>query len=150
MAANSANVLDSVGLLLIGHGSKLPYNRVNLEKLAEILRKRSKFKFVEVGFMIRDTPTVAEAIDALVEKGMSKIVLAPAFLAAGVHTTQDIPELIDVKKKELQLRARGIELFYGEPLGSDERIAEILEEKALNALGQEITNTEKLLAGETV
>ncbi len=138
MAANSANMLDKVGLLLIGHGSKLPYNRENLLKLAEILRKRSKFKFVEVGFMIKDTPTVAEAIDTLVEKGMSKIVLAPAFLAAGVHTTQDIPELIEVKEKELQLKAQGIELFYGEPLGNDERIAEILEEKALDALGKDI------------
>ena len=72
----------------------------------------------------------------MLEKGVSKIVLVPAFLAPGVHTTQEIPELIGVKEKEPQLKARGIELFYGEPLGADERIAVILEEKALKALGQ--------------
>ncbi len=88
--------------------------------------------------MIRDIPTVAEAIYALASQGVSKIVLVPAFLAAGVQTMNDIPELIDLKEQELHLRARGIELFYGEPLGCDDRIAEILEEKALGALGNEI------------
>jgi precorrin-8X/cobalt-precorrin-8 methylmutase len=130
--------LDNVGLILIGHGSKLPHNRENLEKLADILRKRSTFKIVEIAFMIRDTPTITEAIDTLAKKNIRKIVLVPAFLAPGVHTTQEIPELIGVKEKEPMLKAQGIELVYGEPLGSDERIAEILEEKALKALGQEI------------
>ena len=130
--------LDNVGLILIGHGSKLPHNRENLEKLADILRKRSTFKIVEIAFMIRNTPTITEAIDTLAKKNIRKIVLVPAFLAPGVHTTQEIPELIGVKEKEPMLKARGIELVYGEPLGSDERIAEILEEKALKALGQEI------------
>ncbi|MBE3143232.1 MAG: sirohydrochlorin nickelochelatase, partial [Planctomycetes bacterium] len=124
--------------ILIGHGSKLPHNRENLEKLADILRKRSTFKIVEIAFMIRNTPTITEAIDTLAKKNIRKIVLVPAFLAPGVHTTQEIPELIGVKEKEPMLKAQGIELVYGEPLGSDERIAEILEEKALKALGQEI------------
>ena len=137
-------MLDSVGLLLIGHGSKLPYNKENLEKLAAILRKRSVFGEVAISFMFRDTPTIAEALDKLAQRNVSKIVLVPAFLAAGVHTTQDIPELIEVKEKELQLKARGIDLVYGQPIGSDERIAEILEEKALNALGQEIKIEKKL------
>lgn len=134
----SNSALIKVGLILIGHGSKLPQNRENLENLAQTLRKRSKFKAVEIAFMIRNTPTVPEAIDSLSKKGVTKIVLVPAFLAPGVHTTKDIPELIGVKEKEPQLKARGIELIYGEPLGSDERIADILEEKAFKALGQEI------------
>ena len=128
--------LDKVGLILIGHGSRLPHNRENLEKLAEILRKRSEFKIVEIAFMIRNTPTIPQAIDTLAKKGVSQIVLVPVFIAAGVHTTQEIPDLIDVKEKESQLSAAGIQLYYGEPIGADERIAVILAEKALNALGR--------------
>lgn len=130
--------MDNVGLVLIGHGSKLPHNRENLEKLADIMRKRSSFKIVEISFMVRNTPTIPEAIDIIAKKGVKKIVLVPAFLAPGVHTTQEIPELIGVKDKESQLSARGIQLVYGEPFGADERIAVILEEKALKALGQEV------------
>jgi precorrin-8X/cobalt-precorrin-8 methylmutase len=129
--------MKNIGLVLIGHGSKLTHNRENLEKLAAILRKRSSFKFVEISFMVRNTPTIPEAIDTIAKKGATKIVLVPAFLAPGIHTTQEIPELIDMKDKESQLSAKGIQLFYGEPIGADERIAEIIEEKALRALGQD-------------
>jgi len=129
--------MDKTGLIIIGHGSKLPHNRENLEKLADILRKRAAFKTVEISFMMRNKPTIPEAIESLAKKGVSKIVLIPAFLAPGVHTIREIPELIELKKKEPWLAERGIELVYGEPLGADERIAEIIEEKALKALGQE-------------
>jgi precorrin-8X/cobalt-precorrin-8 methylmutase len=130
--------MDKVALVLIGHGSKLSHNRENLLKIAEILRKKSRFKTVEISFMVRNTPTISEAIESIVKRGIKKIVLVPAFLAAGVHTTQEIPELIGVKDKEFQLSARGIKLFYGEPIGADECVAVILEEKALKALGEEI------------
>jgi precorrin-8X/cobalt-precorrin-8 methylmutase len=128
--------LDDVGLILIGHGSKLPHNQENLEKLAQIMRERSSFKVVEISFMVRNTPTIPEAIDTIAKKSVKKIVLVPAFLAPGVHTTQEIPELIGVKDKESQLSQRGIELIYGEPIGADECIAVILEEKALKALDE--------------
>jgi len=129
--------MDKTGLIIIGHGSKLPHNRENLEKLADILRKRAAFQTVEISFMVRNKPTIPEAIESLAKKGVTKIVLIPAFLAPGVHTTREIPEMIEMKEKEPLLKERGIELVYGEPLGSDERIAEIIEEKALKALGQE-------------
>jgi precorrin-8X/cobalt-precorrin-8 methylmutase len=130
--------MDKTGLIIIGHGSKLPHNRENLEKLADILRKKSKFKTVEISFMVRNKPTIPEAIESLAKKGVSKIVLIPAFIAPGVHTTREIPELIELKEKEPSLAAKGIELVYGEPLGADERIAEIIEEKALKALGKNV------------
>jgi precorrin-8X/cobalt-precorrin-8 methylmutase len=130
--------LDKVGLILIGHGSKLPHNRENLEKLADIMRKHSIFKIVEISFMVRNSPTIPEAIDTIAKKGVTKVILVPAFLAPGVHTTQEIPELIGVKDKESQLSAGGIQLFYGEPIGADECIAVILEEKALKAIGQKV------------
>jgi len=129
--------MDKTGLILIGHGSKLPHNRENLEQLAEILRKRATFDTVEISFMVRNKPTIPEAIESLSKKGVTKIVLVPAFIAPGVHTTQEIPEMIEMKEKEPLLKELGIQLVYGEPLGSDERIAEIIEEKALKALGEE-------------
>src|SRR4030065_2486600 len=131
--------MDEIALVLIGHGSKLPHNRENLVKLAEILRRKSRFKTVEISFMVRNNPTIPEAIESIAKRGIKKIVLVPAFLAAGVHTEQEIPEMIGLKGEESGLKARGIEIMYGEPLGADERIAEILEEKAVKALGQHET-----------
>jgi precorrin-8X/cobalt-precorrin-8 methylmutase len=129
--------MDETALVLIGHGSKLPYNKENLEKLAEILRRKSQFKTVEISFMVRNKPTIPEAIDEIAKRGIKKVVLVPAFLAAGVHTTQEIPEMIGLKGEEPEFKTRGIQVIYGEPIGADERIADIIEEKALKALGQE-------------
>jgi len=145
-----AKTADNIGLILIGHGSKLPHNRENLEKIAAMLRCRGAFKTVEIAFMVRDTPTVNDAVDIVVERGVSKIVLVPAFLAPGVHTTEDIPGLIGVKEKEHKLKVKGIEFVYGEPIGSDERIADILEEKAFKALGREVKRDSEVLDAYSV
>ncbi|MCL1970799.1 MAG: sirohydrochlorin nickelochelatase [Candidatus Bathyarchaeota archaeon] len=143
-------MFDNVGLILIGHGSKLPHNRANLENIASMIRSHGKFKVVDIAFMVRDTPTVNEAVDIVVKQGVSKIVLIPAFLAAGVHTTEDIPGLIGVKERESMLRAKGVELLYGEPIGSDERVADILEEKAFKALGFEVKKDGEILDAYSV
>ena len=129
--------MNKTGLIIIGHGSKLPHNQETLEKLAGILRKRSKFDIVEIAFMVRNKPEIPEVIEKVVKQGIRKIVLVPTFLAHGVHTKQEIPEILKLKQEESALKAQGVEIIYGEPLGSDERIAEIIEEKALRALGQE-------------
>ncbi len=145
--------MNKTGLIIIGHGSKLPHNKENLEKLADILRRRSTFKTVEISFMVKNNPTIPEAIENLAKKGVTKIVLIPAFLAPGVHTTREIPELIELKEKEPLLKERGIELVYGDPLGADERVAEIIEEKALKALGHEtktITDPHAVAASEKI
>jgi len=128
--------MDNVGLILIGHGSELTQYKENLEKLAEILRAKSKFKVVEISFMIKNKPTITEAIDMAVKKGVKKVVLIPVFLAPGIHTEKDIPEILGLKKGEHTLKTGELEIIYGEPIGPDRRLAEIIEEKALNALNQ--------------
>lgn len=128
--------MNKIGLIIIGHGSKLPHNRETLEKLAAILKKQSKFNIVEIAFMTRNKPEIPDVIEKVVKQGITKIALIPTFLAHGVHTKQQIPELLKLKQEEAALKAQGVEIIYGEPLGSDERIAKIIEEKALRALGQ--------------
>jgi precorrin-8X/cobalt-precorrin-8 methylmutase len=134
--------MSKVGLIIIGHGSRLPHNRENLERLAEMLRGRKVFDIVEVAFMIRNKPTIPDAIESLIAKDVTKIVLVPAFLAHGVHTKQEIPVMIGLENEARACSAKGVELIYGEPLGADERIADIIEEKALKALGKSMVEHE--------
>jgi precorrin-8X/cobalt-precorrin-8 methylmutase len=135
-------------LILIGHGSKLPHNQLTLEKLAEILRKRSRFDRVEIAFMVQNKPTIPETLQKVAEEDFTKVVLIPTFLAHGVHTKFEIPEILKAKEEEFIENGKEIEIIYGEPLGSDERIAEIVEDKALHALGEklEASNTTNLTA----
>lgn len=136
--------MNKTCLILIGHGSKLPHNSETIQELAEILRKRSRFDRVEICFMVRNKPTIPETLEKVVKQGSTKIVFSPTFLAHGVHTKLEIPEILKAKQEELGLTAKGVEIIYGEPLSSDERIAEIIEEKALKIMGQETSEVAKV------
>ena len=126
--------VNQVGLVLVGHGSKLPYSKDTLEKLADIVQGMQKFKIVEVGFMVRNKPTLQEAIMNVIDKGAKKVVVIPVFLTRGKHTEDDIPIILSSNTKTDKFNLEEIEIIYGDPLGPDKRIAEIIEEKALEAV----------------
>jgi len=65
MTLGKETELDSVGLLLIGHGSQLLYYKENLEKIAAIFRKRFIFGEVAISFMQRDSPSMVKVLNGL-------------------------------------------------------------------------------------
>jgi glutamyl-tRNA reductase len=117
-------------------------------KLAEELKGKA-VKFSRLEEVLKDADVVIcstaaphyllkkEPVCSIMKQRSNHSGLMRALLAQGVHTKYEIPEILKEKQEELGLDAQGIEVIYGEPLSSDERIAEIIEEKALKALGQE-------------
>lgn len=130
--------MNEVGVILVGHGSESPKHKESIEKIAEMLKSRSKFKIVEAGFMIKNKPTIEEAIEKVANQGAKKAVLIPVFIAYGNHTEKDIPEKLGLKNGERKAWRDDLEIIYGEPIGPDIRLAEIIEEKVLKALGSTV------------
>lgn len=152
----NSNSKNDVGVLLVGHGSRLPYGKDVISQIAEIYREKTDYPVV-VGFMNMSKPTIPSAINHLAEAGVKKIVVTPVFLAPGVHTTQDIPRILGMnngqeehqhgqhhqhghshdhshhedKLEEIQFEG---EIIYTEPLGADQRIADIIKDRVDNAL----------------
>ena len=81
------------GILVVGHGSKLPYNKIVVTEIAEKLDKRID-NVVERGFMELVLPNIAQQVDKLKDQGVDRIVVVPAFLAHGIHTKVDIPTIL--------------------------------------------------------
>ena len=147
MVTNS-NSKNDVGVILVGHGSRLPYGKDVLSQLAEIYKKNTNYP-VEIGFMNMDQPSIPTSINKLAELGVKKIVVTPVFLADGVHTTQDIPRILGLdngdetmehhhhhhehEHEEEHVHFHG-EIIYTKPLGADIRIAEIIKDRVENAL----------------
>jgi len=90
MDTNSSSK-TKIGVLLVGHGSRLPYGKDVVCQIADMYRE-DEDNLVEVGFMNMSKPSIPEAINILAQKGAKKIVVTPVFLAHGVHTTEDIQE----------------------------------------------------------
>ncbi len=69
---------EDVGVLLIGHGSSLPYGNKVIYKLLEYYKEDSELP-VEVGFMNVEDPTIRAAINNLAKIGVNKIIAVPLF-----------------------------------------------------------------------
>lgn len=138
---------------MVGHGSRLPYSRQVVEKIAEYVEEMGDFETVEVGFMELCEPTVQEAVKKAAESGVDKIVVVPVFLAHGVHTKRDIPKMLGLEPewdddeddhdhhhhhhRDYTPVDVDAEIVYAEPLGADPRIAEIVIDRIKEALGEE-------------
>lgn len=129
--------MEKFGILLLGHGSSLPYNKNLVEETANMLRKKHKIT-VHTAFLNRDAPTIQEALKELCNTGVNRVVALPLFLAHGVHTLQDIPAELGMgngaRKTTLKHSNNNVEIFYAEPLGAEPVIAEIAYQRAREAL----------------
>lgn len=148
MDTNSNSKTTKIGVLLVGHGSRLPYGKDVVSKLGEMYKKNSNY-LVEVGFMNMSKPSIPEAINKLAKQGVQKIIVTPVFLAHGVHTKQDIPHILglddghdhghghnhshhdDEEQEKIEFDG---EIIYTEPLGADPRLVEIINDRVAAAI----------------
>jgi sirohydrochlorin cobaltochelatase len=121
------------GILVVGHGSKLDYSKEAVSYCADRLADRFDPVPVRVGFMNINEPRIVDSLDELVSSGARTIYVVPAFLAHGIHTTKDITRVLGIPegKREATVPINGSEvnLRYCEPIGCDDRVADILEER---------------------
>ncbi len=131
---------ENTGILLVGHGSTLPYNNKVVEEIAEKYIEKADNYPIETGFMQLSKPTIVDACDKLKEKNVKKIIATPVFLAHGIHTKLDIPTTLgfnpdpienyekEAPKKEDIVDFDG-EIILTEPIGADEIIIDIISER---------------------
>ncbi len=129
--------MEKFGILLLGHGSSLPYNKKLAEETANMLRKKHKIT-VHTAFLNMDAPSIQEALKELCNSGVNRVVALPLFLAHGVHTLQDIPAQLGIEngaeKTTIKHGNNKIEILYAEPLGAEPVIAELAYQRAREAI----------------
>ena len=101
---NSKNS-DDFGVLLISHGSSLPYAEETFKEIAKKYIAKTNYN-TEVGYMKVAEPSISKAIDNLLEKNnnITRIIAMPVFLAPGIHTNIDIPIILGLDPKEIDPR----------------------------------------------
>ena len=83
------------GIIIVDHGSRRDESNRMLEEVAALFTKRfaETYDIVEPAHMELAEPSIATAYARCVERGATRIVVAPFFLGPGKHWTQDIPRL---------------------------------------------------------
>ena len=129
-------------IIIIGHGSpKKEAN--NIDAVCRLLHDRlhpgCARQCVRGAYLQFSEPDIPTAIRRSVDEGVDKIIIHPFFLSAGMHTTQDIPELIE----EARSKYPGVAFVYTEPLGIHEKLISLVQERIMAAEGMMPGDPEK-------
>ncbi|WP_369829837.1 sirohydrochlorin nickelochelatase [Methanobrevibacter sp. 87.7] len=146
---------NKTGILLLSHGSRLEDGAIVINAYKDMYTKNHPDAIVEVGFMEIRKPSIPDAFETLKSRGdLDKIIVVPVFVADGVHTKKDIPKILGLESKveeknhehhdedhEHHHHHHNIEtvdfdgeIVLTEPLGIDERIFGIIEDRINEAL----------------
>ena len=98
----NSNSKNDTGVLLIGHGSRLPYNKEVVRAIAAKYAETQPDYTVEVGFMELAQPDIPTAFNKLKETGVNRIIVTPVFLAHGMHTKRDIPTILGLEPADIE------------------------------------------------
>ncbi len=115
-------------ILLMGHGSpKKDANKLDhvAKMLHGMLHAECTDDCVRVAYLQFAEPGIMDAIGECARGGAKKIILHPFFLSAGMHVTRDIPEMIEEARRIYP----EVEFIYTEPLGTHEKLAQIVVER---------------------
>jgi sirohydrochlorin ferrochelatase len=119
----------ATAVLLIAHGSRRPEANDDLDYLAEQLRERGCYSFVQPSFLELSSPTIAEGAAACVAAGAQCVVMLPYFLAPGIHACDDML----TARAELAARFPDVEFLLAQPLGRHPLLVEVVLQRAEEA-----------------
>ena len=101
----NSKLSNNAAVVLVSHGSTLPFAEEVFEEIKEKFIEASGLA-AEIGYMKVSEPTIAGAVEILKEEvdGLDKIIALPVFLAPGIHTNIDIPQLFGLEPLEVDPR----------------------------------------------
>ena len=127
------------GLLLVGQGSRLQYNKELITTTAQMMDEKTDKYLIKSCFMENSAPTVPEGLDAMRNEDFDLLVVVPLFLAKGIHVLRDIPGLLGLESGSNRgvftlSNGREIPVVYAEPIGIDPLLAELMLKNAEKAV----------------
>lgn len=101
------------GLLLVGHGSRSPASKAEMQQLGDLVAAALPGVAVDIGFLEMTDPPAGPVLDRLVNHGCRRVVVLPLMLLAAGHGKSDVPAVV--------LEGRGrhprTDIVFGSPLG---------------------------------
>ena len=115
----------SLGIVIFGHGSSVPSANEAVRGAAARVAAEGEFPLVEAGFLELGQPGLPGAVERLVARGASRILVVPYFLTLGIHLQRDLPRIIDGISRIHQ----GMEIRVTPPLDGHPALSAILVER---------------------
>ena len=118
-------------IVLFGHGARDPEWAGPMRRIRDTVLARPDAPKVELAFLEFMSPTLPEAIAALVRDGVKNVAVVPVFLAQGGHLKRDLPVLLD----EARAANPGCEVTLATAAGEAEPVVRAMADYAASCLG---------------
>jgi sirohydrochlorin cobaltochelatase len=116
------------GLVLFAHGSTVASANDAVHAVTAELQRRTGIP-VETAFLECAPPTLADAVAALVGRGVVDVVVVPYFLTSGIHLKRDLPRLVE----ELRPRYSEVHFSVAQPLDGHPALIDILMDRSASS-----------------
>jgi sirohydrochlorin ferrochelatase len=83
------------GIAVFAHGSSVESANEAVRAAAAEMAAQGGFVLVEAGFLELGMPDLPGAVERLVSRGATRIIVVPYFLTLGIHLQRDLPRIID-------------------------------------------------------
>ena len=115
------------GIIIVDHGSRRDESNHMLETVANLFAARfaESYGIVEPAHMELAEPSIATAYAKCVERGATRVIIAPFFLGPGKHWTQDIPRLA----ADAAAGFPSTQYHVAQTLGIDDLILDLLDKR---------------------
>jgi sirohydrochlorin ferrochelatase len=106
----------TIGIIVFAHGSRIEPANQAVRSAAADLARLGDYPIVEAAFLELGHPSLEEAADLLVARGVERIVIIPYFLTPGMHLERDLPALVDrISKKNKSIQIQVTASLDGHP-----------------------------------
>lgn len=116
----------STGFIIFAHGSRIETANQAVRSVAAEMARAGGLAHVEAAFLELGTPSLEGAVDTLLAKGVSRIVVIPYFLTLGVHLERDLPRIVD----GISRARNGLVIEVTAPLDGHSSLVQILLDRA--------------------
>ena len=113
---------EDCAVLLVGHGSRYPEEKNDLDQIARSVKERGNYRDVESCFLELCEPAIAEGIERSADRNPRLLFVMPYFLHFGAHLQRDVPNEL----KAASERAGLPQVLFGKHLGTDIRLAQLV------------------------
>jgi sirohydrochlorin ferrochelatase len=116
------------GVAIFAHGSSVESANEAVRATADQVALRGGFELVETAFLELGQPDLAGAVERLVKRGATSIIVVPYFLTLGIHLQRDLPRIVD----RVRSIHKEVAISVAEPLDGHPALASILIERVRN------------------
>jgi sirohydrochlorin ferrochelatase len=116
----------TTGIIVFAHGSRIEAANQAVRSAAAELARAGDCPIVEAAFLELGRPSLEEAADLLVARGVNRVVIIPYFLTPGTHLERDLPALV----ARISNKHNSIQILVTASLDGHPGLVQIMAERA--------------------